>query len=139
MDWKECCNKKIVKEVKEDIELIKSLIKSSDNRLKSESELQMNDVNAPSKVSLAYDSLRELLETLALKNRYKIYNHECYSAFLKEILQEKENGDEFDEIRKIRNAVNYYGKSISTKEAMGVIKRIMNLRESIKIILNIKI
>lgn len=90
MDWKECCNKRLVKDAKPDADMIKSLAESSENKLESESRLSMSDVTAVSKVSLAYDSLRELLEALALKNGYKIYNHECYAAFLKEILGESE-------------------------------------------------
>ena len=128
MDWEECCNKRIAKSIKPDVDIINSLTKSSENKLESESKLIMSDVTANSKLSLAYDSLRELLEALVIKNGYKIYNHECYSAFLKEILEKSDKGDEFDDIRKIRNAVNYYGKHISTEEANEIIISIKNLR-----------
>ena len=128
MDWKECCNKRIAKTVKLDPDMINSLIKSSNNKAESESKLIMSNITAASKLSLAYDSLRELLEALALKNGYKIYNHECYTAFLKEVLSESYKGDEFDEIRKIRNAVNYYGKDISVEESEKIIERIKKLR-----------
>ena len=127
MDWEECCNKRIVKSVKLDADMMDSLTKSSENKLESESKLIMSDVTASSKLSLAYDSLRELLEALAIKNGYKIYNHECYSAFLKEIIGESSKGDEFDDIRKVRNAVNYYGKYITTEEANEIITMIKNL------------
>ena len=129
MDWQECLNKKIAKEVKEDINLIESLLKTSNNKLESEEKLEMNEITAISKLSLTYDSLREVLEALALKKGYKIYNHECYTAFLKEILEESEKGDEFDEIRKIRNSVNYYGKGISIEEATEIIIKIKELRK----------
>ena len=88
----------------------------------------MDDVTATSKFSLAYESLREALEALAIKKGYKIYNHECYTYFLKEIIRESEKSDEFDSIRKIRNAVNYYGKELKPKQAEDLIKRIRNLR-----------
>ena len=135
MDWEDCCNKRIAKSVKPDVEMIKSLTKSSKNKLESESKLNMNDVTASSKLSLAYDSLRELLEALALNNGYKVYNHECYSAFLKEIIKESYKADEFDDIRKIRNAVNYYGKEISVEEANEIITKIKNLRKGISSLL----
>jgi uncharacterized protein (UPF0332 family) len=128
MDWEECCDRRIAKDVKPDIDMIASLIKSSRNKLESGGKLTMNDVTASSKLSLAYDSLRELLEALALKNGYKVYNHECYSAFLKEVMNESFQADEFDEVRKIRNAVNYYGKEISPNEANEIIARIKKLR-----------
>ena len=129
MDWAECCNKRIAKNVKPDHEMMKSLVKSSKNKLESETELKMSDITAASKLSLAYDSLREVLEALALKNGYKIYNHECYTAFLKELIKESAKGDEFDDIRKIRNSVNYYGQEISAPEAEKIIKNIKSLRK----------
>ncbi len=128
MDWDDCCEKRIVKDVKPDTNMIKSLTKSSGNKLKSESELIMSSITAASKLSLAYDSLRELLEALALKNGYKIYNHECYTAFLKEISEQSAMGDEFDKIRTVRNSVNYYGKEISPEEAESIIEKIKSLR-----------
>jgi len=128
MDWEECCNKRIAKKVEPDIYLIKSLTKSSKNKFESESKLEMSDITASSKLSLAYDSLRELLEALALKNGFKIYNHECYSAFLKEIMSKSDKATEFDEIRKIRNDVNYYGREISADESEKIVQEIKRLR-----------
>ncbi|MBI2523254.1 hypothetical protein HYW19_02605 [Candidatus Woesearchaeota archaeon] len=116
MDWKECCSRRIAKDVKPDIGMISSLTKSSKNKSESESRLEMSNTTAGSKLSLAYDSLRELLEALSLKSGYKICNHECYTAFLKEVMKESYKADEFNEIRKVRNAVNYYGKEISVEE-----------------------
>ena len=131
MDWKECCKRRIVKGIQKDLELIRSLIKTSENKLESSEKLEISEVTGSSKISLMYDSLRELLEALSVKYRYKIYNHECYIPFLKEILNEIEKGEEFDELRKIRNNINYYGKEISIEEAKNVLRRIKNLRNSI--------
>src|SRR3989344_4704845 len=127
MDWKDCLGNKTAKNVNLDLGLINSLIKTSENKLKSSQELKMNETNASSKFSLVYDSLRELLEALALINGYKIYNHECYTSFLKEILNESNKGDEFDEIRKVRNKVNYYGQEITVDESSKIIKSIDSL------------
>ena len=128
MDFEECLKKRIAKEVSKDEELIKSLLKTSKNKLDSEEKLELDDITSVSKISLLYDSLRELLESLALKNGFKIYNHECYTYFLKEILNKSMIAEEFDELRKIRNSINYYGKEISIQEAKEILKRIMNLR-----------
>lgn len=131
MDWEECCSKKIAKEVSPDENLMNALTKSSKNKLESESKLPMSNVTASSKLSLAYDSLRELLEALALKKGYKVYNHECYAAFLKEAIGESDRGYEFDELRKARNAVNYYGKELTAEEAREVIETIKKLRTAV--------
>ena len=132
MDWKECCGKRIVKIVQQDQPLIQSLLKSSANRLKSQQKLPLEEITAASVLSLAYDSLRELIEALALQEGFKVYNHECYTAFLKEVMKLSNEGDEFDDIRKERNAVNYYGKEISVEEAKGLINRIRVLRANVE-------
>ena len=131
MDFNECLKKRIAKKVGEEKELIISLLKTSQNKLNSQRKLELNEVTSSSKISLLYDSLREILEALAIKNGYKIYNHECYTHFLKEILNESIDGDEFDELRKIRNGINYYAKDTSTEEAKEVLERIQKLREKI--------
>ena len=131
MDWKECIDKKIAKNIKEDQDLIRSLQKESENKMQSSNSIVMKETSASSKLVLAYDSLREVLEAIAIKNSYKIYNHECYTCFLKEVMNESEKADEFDAIRKLRNAINYYGKEISIEEATKTIKQIVNLREKL--------
>jgi hypothetical protein len=131
MDFQDCNKKKIVKEIDPDFNLIESLKKTSKNKKESELKLELNDITSNSKISLSYDSLRELLEALSLKNGYKIYNHECYTAFLKEILNKSEKAEEFDELRIIRNNINYYGKETTVDDAKQVLKRLRELREKI--------
>ena len=121
MDWTACNNKNLVKGIKIDKNLINSLIKSSSKKFYSQSLLELNQETTSSKISLAYESLRELLEALAISKGYKIYNHECYCAFLKEILNKSGLGDEFDSFRKIRNSINYYGKEVSVDEAKPIL------------------
>lgn len=128
MDWLECNKKRIVKEVSPDREMMSSLLQTSNNKLASEEKLGMDEITASSKVSLAYDSLREVLEALSLEEGYKIYNHECYVAFLKEIKKKGELAEDFDEIRIVRNDINYYGKDISVEEAEDLIKKVRKLR-----------
>ena len=127
-DWKGCIDTLTAKKIKPDEGKVKSLIKSSRKKLLSSESLKMNDITAESKFSLSYDSLRELLEAIAIRNGYKIYNHECYTYFLKEVIRESSIGSEFDSIRKVRNGVNYYGKELSTDQSERLIKRINALR-----------
>ncbi|MBU2589175.1 MAG: hypothetical protein KKB39_00255 [Nanoarchaeota archaeon] len=122
MDWKGCIKKNLVKEIKVDENLIKSLISSA--KVKIDAEESIEGKFSEPKISLIYDALRMFLEALALKNKYKIYNHECYVFFLKEILKKSDFAYQFDKARKIRNAINYYGKRISEKESRQIIKEI---------------
>lgn len=135
MDWKECCDKKIVKNVSKDEELINSLIKTSENKLKTQEKIITDNVTASSKFSLAYDSLRELIEALSLKSGFKIYNHEGYTAFLKEIIKNSDLGEKFDDLRKVRNSINYYGKEISIEDSKKLITLAKKLREKINVLL----
>lgn len=132
MDWVECKNKKIIKKVSLDRGLINSLIKTSKDKIKSQELLPITNVTASSKVSLAYDGLRELLEAIALEKGFKIYNHECFTAFLKEIIGNSDLGSRFDEIRKLRNQINYYGKKIDEERCKSAIQEIKYLFNEFK-------
>ena len=116
------------KNIKPDEGKIKSLLKSSESKFLSEGRLEMDKITATSKFSLAYESMREALEALAIKKGYKIYNHECYTYFLKEIIGESSRGDDFDVIRKMRNSVNYYGRELTPQQADRLIVQIKELR-----------
>ena len=138
MDWENCYNIRQIKDIKPDNDMIESLIKTSKNKFESENKLEISEVTASSKLTLAYDSLRELLEALALKKGYKIYNHQCYTAFLKEIIRNSAKGEDFDSIRKVRNDVNYYGKDITIEEAQAIICEIKKLRKYVFNLLTVK-
>lgn len=129
MDFQECIKKRIAKEVIKDENLINSLLKTSKNKLESERKLGLNETTSSSKITLLYDSMREILEALSIKKGFKIYNHECYTPFLKEILKEDLISEEFDELRKIRNSINYYAKEISIPEAKEILERLNKLRK----------
>jgi len=132
MEWKECNEKRMTKKALKDIELISSLIEASKIKIEYAGKIEITDRNATVAVSLYYDSLREILEAIANLNNYKVYNHECFCAFLKEILNEPDKADLFDKLRKIRNSINYYGKKkISKKEAELIIKEILSLRKEL--------
>ena len=125
MDWKECVQKRIVKDVKEDKNLITSTREIADIKIRSAEALP--EEFSIGKITLLYDALRETLESVALENGFKIYNHECYSAFLKEILNLPAEADVFDKLRKIRNGINYYGKKVQQEEAESIIKDLKQL------------
>ena len=62
-----------------------------------------------------YDVLRNLLEAIAALNGFKIYSHEAFTFYLKEIGEETIS-IKFDRLRKIRNRINYYGQLVSVEE-----------------------
>lgn len=121
MDFTACKKNNLVKEIKVDNNLIQSLLKSSSKKFQTQKLIKLDNDTASSKITLIYDAIRELLEASAVSKGYKIYNHECYCAFLKEIMKESLLGDRFNNFRKIRNDINYYGKDISAEEAKPLI------------------
>ena len=128
MNWNTCLRQREAKPIKPDIEMAASLEKTSANKAFSSQLLELKEETVASKISLDYDSVRELLEAITLRNGFKIYNHICYTGFLKEIMKQTELAEEFDELRVIRNDINYYGKEVSVTEAKEVLKRLENLR-----------
>ena len=131
MNWNTCLRQKEAKVIKPDLEMATSLEKTSANKAFSSQLLELKEETVASKISLQYDSVRELLEAIALRHGFKIYNHVCYTGFLKEILKENDLAEEFDELRIIRNDINYYGKEVSVIEAKEVLKRLEHLRAKI--------
>lgn len=131
MDWKECKIKGFVKEAKQDAGLIESLISQSQKKLITDKFSPLNKDTASTKLCNNYDSLREVLEAIAIKKGYKIYNHDCFSGFLKEVLGLQEESFEFDNFRRLRNAINYYGKDIDLNDAKILITKILRLRSKL--------
>ena len=130
MDWRECVKQRIAKSVKKDKNLITSTREIAE--IKIESAGVLPDAYYIAKISLLYEALREYLESGALENGYKIYNHECYSAFLKEILNLPNEADLFDKLRRIRNGINYYGRKVSEGEAAQIISDLNSLIKRVK-------
>jgi len=119
MDWQACIRQRLVKGVKKDEHIITAIRAIADAKIRSAAALP--DEFFIGKITLLYDALREILESIALGNGFKVYNHECYAAFLKEIMKCSREADAFDSLRKIRNGINYYGKAIRDDEANQVI------------------
>ena len=85
LDWRSCLKEKIVKKVNEDRNRILALKRISQKKFEGANILPKQHYY--SKITLLYDAIRTNLECLALENGYKIYNHQCYVPFLKEVLQ----------------------------------------------------
>ncbi|MBI2045520.1 hypothetical protein HYT23_05680 [Candidatus Pacearchaeota archaeon] len=79
-----------------------------------------------------YDVLRNLLEAIAALNGFKIYSHEAFTFYLKEIGEETISV-KFDRLRKIRNRINYYGQLVSVEETE---ENINEMKEIIVFLIN---
>jgi hypothetical protein len=132
MDWIKCQQRKLAKRITIDVALATSLKEVAHNKQITQKLLPLNEITAASKITLAYDAVRETLEALAVVRGWQIYNHECYCSFLGEILSQPLIGRIFDQLRKIRNDINYDGKDISLAEAKLRLEQLESILETIK-------
>lgn len=126
MKLKDFIEKKQVRKASEDIPLAKSLLRTAEIDLEFLKKLKIDDISARKIMTNYYDVLRSILEAIAILKGYKIYSHEAFTYFLKE---EGEDliAKKFDRLRRIRNGINYYGKSISIEEVGEIISQISKL------------
>jgi hypothetical protein len=73
---------------------------------------------------MAYESLRQHLEALAFEEGFKVYSHEAYTAYL---LDKKLTvlAHRFDRLRKLRNGVHYYGRSVEQSTASSALRTVL--------------
>lgn len=133
MDLNECTKKGLIKKTAIDNELIRSLIEMADIKEHAVKKAKIDDVNISAYVSLAYDSLREILEALCISKGYKVLSHACIGELLKDIFKDFDY-EEFDRYRYIRNGINYYGKKVEFEQGKEIINKIFLMkRKYIKI------
>ncbi len=126
MNFNDFISNKLVRRAQVDIGLIKSLTQNAKQDLCFLNELKINENSARKIMTNYYEILRSVLEAISAKDGYKIYSHEAFTYFLKE---KGENlfSIKFDRFRRIRNSINYYGKSISIEETKENIQEIKNM------------
>ena len=91
---------------------------------------KINDINISAYVSMAYDSLREILEALCVSKGYKVISHLCLGELLKKLINDFDFNS-FDRFRYIRNGINYYGIKVDFIQGKEVINKIFEMRKNI--------
>ncbi|MFH0870618.1 MAG: hypothetical protein V1866_06210 [archaeon] len=130
MDIDECFRKGLVRKTEVDKELILSLIDMSAIKEKTVNTARINPENISVYVSVAYDSLREMLEAICIKHGYKVLSHTCMGELLRGILDEFDH-DGFDRLRYIRNSINYYGKRVDHAQGKELIRKIFLMKNDL--------
>ena len=130
MDLNECFKKGFIKKTEVNVGLIKSLIEMSDVKELAVDTANINEKNISAYVSLAYDSLREILEALCISKGYKVLSHICIGELLKDIIKDFEYG-QFDRLRYVRNSINYYGEKVDFIQGKQIIDKIFLMKKNI--------
>src|SRR3989338_5863665 len=131
MNFQEFIKRGLVRKTSPDPHLIQSLIKVIENDLSFLETVQITGLSARKVIGNYYDTLREILEVMALKVGFKVYAHEPFVAFLTE--KGKEGiAAKFDRFRIMRNSINYYGASISVEEAIAYKQELLDVIAALK-------
>ena len=137
MFWQECLEKGFVRKSTPDKELAKSLLKMAETRLHFIKSIIIEQSNASIITGEAYEALREVCEALIATEGFKVYSHECITSFIKEISKDEYSAIIFDRYRRVRNAINYYGRQVSSEEARQAVAEISELITKLKTSLKI--
>lgn len=130
MGLDDCYKKGYIRKIKVNSELIKSLIEMSDIKEKTIKSSKLDEINVSAYFSMAYDSLREILEAVSISRGFKVTSHLCLGELLKNILDEFDFVN-FDRFRYARNSVNYYGTKIDFIQGKELINKIFEMKKDI--------
>ena len=109
MSWKECIDEGIISQSTPDEERSNQMLMMANLRLKFWDK-KVADEFIVLKVEAYYDIIKELLFAHLYKNGYNCTNHLCLIAYLKEKIKDFDfETQKIDELRKVRNEINYRG------------------------------
>ena len=112
MSWKECVDEGIITQNVHDEERSNQMLIMANLRLKFWDK-KVADEFIVLKVEAYYDIIKELLFSHLYKSGYNCTNHLCLIAYLKEKIKDFDfETQKIDELRKVRNEINYRGLTI---------------------------
>lgn len=120
-----------VQNASQDPQKAKALVKMAFNNLAVSKKIRLDDESASLVLSSAYESLRQVLEAITLTEGYKVFSHLAYTYYLLE-KGETSASATFNRLRKLRNGVNYYGKTVPKQVTEQALKDIENLCEKMR-------
>lgn len=131
ISWKECVDEGIITKSVPDEERSSQMLMMANLRLKFWDK-KVADEFLVLKVEAYYDIIKELLFAYLYKNGYNCTNHLCLIAYLKEKIKDFDfETQKINELRKVRNEINYRGLIIKKDylernelELKNIIKRL---------------
>ena len=130
MDLEECYRKGFIRKCRIDIELIKSVMEMSAIKEEEVKNAKINERNISVYVSMAYDSLREIMEAICISKGFKVTSHLCIGELLKTLVKDFDFVS-FDRFRYIRNGINYYGTKVDLSQGKEIIEKMMRMRKGL--------
>jgi len=112
VSWKECIDQGIITKTTPDEERSSQMLNMADLRLEFWNK-KIEDKFIALKVEAYYDIIKELIFAHLYKKGLNCTNHLCLIAFLKEHFKDLDfEIEKIDELRKVRNEINYRGFSV---------------------------
>jgi len=109
ISWKECVDEGIITQSTPDEERSNQMLLMANLRLKFWDK-KVADEFIVLKVEAYYDIIKELIFAHLYKNGYNCTNHLCLITYLKEKIKDFDfETQKIDELRKVRNEINYRG------------------------------
>jgi hypothetical protein len=130
MDLEDCYNNGSIKITRVNPELIASLIEMSQIKEDTVNSATLNQRNISPYISMAYDSLRELLEALCISKGYKVTSHLCLGELLASQIPDFDLNS-FDRFRYVRNGINYYGTKVDFGQGKELIRKMFLMKNSL--------
>ena len=88
MQFKDFIKNGKVRKGEPDTELAKALIKMSGMQLEATSSISITELSASPVFVGYYEALREICEAVCALKGFKVYSHEAFTIYLKELLGE---------------------------------------------------
>jgi len=112
MNWKECIDQGIITRTMPDEERAAQMLNMADLRFEFWNK-EIEDRFIALKVEAYYDIIKELIFAHLYKKGFNCTNHLCLIAFLRENFKDFDfETEKIDELRKVRNEINYRGFSV---------------------------
>ncbi len=124
-------NNRIIKRVKVDRTLIKSLGEMANITENIVQTAEIDKVNISVYVSLAYNALSEVLDAVCISRGYQTKSHSAKGILVKNLINGDFNYDEFDRLRCIRNRINYHGSKVDYGVGIEAIYKALTAKEKI--------
>lgn len=132
MRFEECKENNYVVKVSRNENRAKSLRKTAEDRIKYIQTQEINSLSCNFILEDYYSALLEIVHSIALVRGYKILNHLCLTSFIEEELEKPRIAEQFDNLRKIRNNLVYYGKRLEIQVIESKINTINSVIEKLK-------
>jgi len=110
----------------------KSLMKTAEDALRSVKDLPLHPYNYNTILRELYEALRQYCEALGYLQGYKFSSHESITYFLKEIVRDDHLSLRFDQYRKLRNDLNYYGRAISQETIQKALIEVPRMIDTVR-------